>query len=77
MKHNTILALLVIALLLFILSLPASGQGGKKPRREAVMTVKVDFILRDGDSTEVWVKRRRQYNQSGYVWYMAKNGGNP
>ena len=35
--------------------------------------VKVDYILNTpGDSSEVWVKRKRMYNNLGYVWYMAK-----
>ena len=69
MKHNFWLALIVLLLALFVFSCPASGQGG--------MTVKVDYILRDGDSSEVWVKRRAKYNNPGYIYYVAKFGAVP
>lgn len=36
-------------------------------------SVTIDHIQHNpGDSSEIWAKRRKANNQSGYVWYMAK-----
>ena len=37
------------------------------------ISVTVDYVLRsEGDSSEIWAKRRRMYNNPGYVWYVSK-----
>jgi hypothetical protein len=69
MKANLLLALVVFVLAFFVFSCPVAGQGA--------MTVKVDYILQIGDSSEVWVKRRAKYNNPGYIYYVAKFGAVP
>lgn len=57
--------------LLFILTFLFGSCSISRPPSN--ITVTVDYILRvPGDSSEVWAKRRRMYNNHGYVWYMAK-----
>ena len=47
-------------------------------RPPSELTVTIDFVLRvPGDSSEVWAKRRRMYNNPGYVWYIAKMASVP
>lgn len=56
--------------LIVILGLITAGNAAaQKP-----MKVTIDYILRDGDSSEVIVKRRAMYNNPGYIYYSAKFG---
>jgi hypothetical protein len=59
---------------LLIAAFAAALLSCRTTRPPSLLTVTVDYILFDesDSSAEVWAKRRRMYNNPGYVWYVAK-----
>lgn len=80
MKKSPFIPLLLIAI--FILSSCSQTKPLCKPEKKVrtikfkgfVNTIKgkVDFIFKDGDSVEITVKHKRQYNNRGYDYLVAK-----